>query len=136
MQLLSRNEVLSLYSPDRRTRPRFDIDLPVLLRTFGEPWKTGELKNAGAKGAFILTDTALLLGAGTEYVIRLPPALTKASRPLMIRFVGIVVRCQASGERGRSFGIGLEGRDYKYLPREDVGVFDALFEKTWATAKK
>ena len=135
MQLPNPNEGPIPFALNRRTRLRFDMNFPALLRTFGEPWKAVELKNASAKGAFFLTDTPLLLGAGVEYVLRLPPELTKADQPLMVRFLGTVVRCEASREKGLAFGVALTASHYEYVAAGDVCTFDALFEKTSAIAK-
>jgi len=129
MQTLIRSEAFASHSPDRRTRLRFDMSLPVLLRAFGDPWKAGELKNVGVKGAFILTSNPFLLSTGVECVLRLPPQLTKANHPLMIRFIGTVLRCESGRERDFSFGIALESHDYRYLPAEETAKFDAMFNK-------
>ena len=129
MQPLIRSEALVSHSPDRRTRLRFDMSLPVLLRAFGDAWKAGELKNVGVKGAFILTSDPFLLSTGVECVLRLPPQLTKADHPLMIRFIGTVLRCESGHERDFSFGIALESHDYRYLPAEEAAKFDAMFNK-------
>src|SRR5262252_8985462 len=41
-------EAIRSHSPDRQTRPRFEMSLQVSLRAFGEPWKAGELKNVNS----------------------------------------------------------------------------------------
>ena len=136
MQPPTHSEALTSHSSDRRTRLRFDMSFPVLLRAIGDPWKAGESKNIGVKGAFILTSNPFLLSAGVECVLRLPPQVTKANRPLMIRFIGTVLRCQSGRERDFSFGIALESHDYRYLPVEEAARFDTIFEEISTTAKE
>jgi hypothetical protein len=136
MQPPSRGETPTSRPTDRRTRLRFDMNLPVLLRTFAQPWKAGELTNIGTKGAFVLINDPLLLKVPVECMVRLPPVLTKAKQPLMIRFVGTVVRCEARQEGDFSFGAAFESRNYKYLPVEDAARFDVLFQHQSKTAKE
>jgi hypothetical protein len=112
------------------------MSFPVLIRAIGDPWKAGESKNIGVKGAFILTSNSFLLSAGVECVLRLPPQLTKANHPLMIRFIGKVLRCESGRERDFSFGIALGSHDYRYLPVEEAARLDAMFEKISTTAKE
>jgi len=112
------------------------MSFPVLLRAIGDTWNAGESKNIGVKGAFILTSNPFLLSAGVECVLRLPPQVTKANRPLMIRFIGTVLRCQSGRERDFSFGIALESHDYRYLPVEEAARFDTIFEEISTTAKE
>jgi hypothetical protein len=52
-----------------------------LLRTSGDPWKAGESRNVSVKGAFVLTDSRFTLRPNAEYVLRVPPQLTKAPWP-------------------------------------------------------
>jgi len=61
MQPPSRKEAPTSHSPDRPVRLRFDMSLPVLLRTIGHRWKAGVTKNVSVNGAFVLTDRPLLL---------------------------------------------------------------------------
>ena len=123
MQPSSRIEALTSHSRDRRTKPRFDLSFPVLLRTGGEAWRPGRSQNVGAKGVFVLTDSPFMPRPNAEYVLRLPPELTKANQPLMIWFVGKVLRCESVHEGDFSYGIALQSRDYRYLPKEEVSAF-------------
>ena len=97
MQPSSRIEALTSHSRDRRTKPRFDLSFPVLLRTGGEAWRPGRSQNVGANGVFVLTDSPFMPRPNAEYVLRLPPELTKANQPLMILVLreGLAVRERA-----------------------------------------
>ena len=111
---------------------RFDLSFPVLLRTSGDAWRPGESKNVCVKGAFVLTDSPFMPRPNAEYVLRLPPELTKANHPLMIRFLGTILRCEQVHEGDSSFGIALQSRDYKYLPKEEAAKFAAMFTTDFA----
>jgi len=132
MQPFSRSEALTLLSRDRRTRLRFDLSFPVLLRTSGDAWRPGESKNVGAKGAFVLTDSPFIPRPNAEYVLRLPPELTKANQPLMIQFVGSVLRFEYKDDREFSFGIAFQSRQFRYLPSEEAARFGAMFDEVSA----
>ena len=129
MQPLRGNEHSTSYFPDRRTKLRFEMNLPVLLHAIGEPWKIGVAANVSAKGAFVLTKDPLLLGARIEYVIKVPPELSKANQPLMIRFFGTALRCDSRRNGGFSFGIALESHEFRYLPVDEAAKFGALLDK-------
>lgn len=129
MQPPSRIEVLTSPSPERRTKLRFDLSFPVLLRTTGDSWKAGESRNLSVRGAFVLTDSRFMVRPDAEYILRVPPELTKAAQPLMIHFRGTILRCEHVREEDSSFGIALQSRDYRYLPKDEVAKFGALLEE-------
>jgi hypothetical protein len=117
-------------------RRRFDMSLPVFLRTIGDLWRAGVTKTVSVNGAFVLSDRPLLLNADAEWMLSLPPELTKAKQPLMILFYGRVLQCEHVREGDFSFGIALQSRDYRYLPKEEAAKFGAMLEEMSATAKK
>src|SRR5215470_12967603 len=133
MQPFSRSEALTSHSRDRRTRMRFDLSFPVLLRTSGDAWRPGESKNVCVKGAFVLTDSPFVPRPNAEYVLRLPPELTKANQPLMIQFVGSVLRCEFGDSL---FGIALRSRRFRYLPSEEAARFGVIFEDVSAACSE
>lgn len=106
------------------------MSLPVLLRALGDSWKAGELKNVCAQGGLILTHNPLPLNADAECVLRLPPKLTKANQPLMIRFLGTIVRCDHLHEANYAFRIALQSRGYSYLPNEEAAKFGAMLDSS------
>jgi len=111
------------------------MSLPVFLRTIGDLWKAGVTKTVSVNGAFVLSDSPLLLNADAEWVLSLPPELTKAKQPLMIRFFGRVLHCEHVHEGDFSFEIALQSHDYRYLPKEEVAKFGSMLEEISATAK-
>ena len=62
--------------------PRFDVHLPVLLRTLEEPWITTETADVGATGAMFLTERPFLLNAPVEYVLSYGAIMQSAARLL------------------------------------------------------
>jgi hypothetical protein len=65
----------------------FEMRFPVLLCTLGEPWITTETADVSATGAMFLTERLFLLNPPVEYVSSSPPELTKATQPLLVRFL-------------------------------------------------
>ena len=53
----------------------------------------------------------------------------------MIRFFGRVLRCEHVREEEFSFGIALQSRESRYLPKEEAAKFDAMLEEISATKK-
>jgi hypothetical protein len=111
------------------------MSLPVFLRTIGDLWRAGLTKTVSVDGAFVLSESPLLLNADAEWVLSLPPELTKAKRPLMIRFFGRVLHCEHVDEGDFPFRIVLQSLNYRYLPMEEVAKFGSMLEEISATAK-
>jgi hypothetical protein len=125
-----RAEMQSSHDSNRRHRLRFDMSFPVLLRTIGGPWEAGVSKTVSVDSTFLLTNSPFLLNADAEWVLRLPPELTKTEDPLILRFYGTVLRCEHVRERDSSFGITLQSRGgYRYVPQEEAAKFGAMFAK-------
>ena len=125
-----------LSSRDRRARLRFDMNLPVLIRAPGECRSVGKLSNISVQGAYILTSNPFLLNARAEYVLELPPKLTKAAEPRMIQFIGMVLRCERTQARDFPFGIAFESLSCKYLPAEEVARLRVLWDQVSATDRQ
>ena len=118
---------LSVGPTERRKGLRFDISVPVLLRAIGDSWRVGKTVNVGISGAFLVTDRPLLLGVSIEYVLTFAPDLTKAPRPLRLRFFGMVVRCGPVFESGHTFGLAVRKECHHcYLSREQSAGYDAI----------
>ena len=136
MHSSGRTETQTSSYPDRRQRLRFDMSLPVLLHTLGDPWRPGISTNISVDGMFVLTEGPLLLNTDVECVLSLPPKLTKAKQPLILLCYGTVLRCEHVDKGDLSFGIALQSRDCRYLPKDKSARFDAMFEEISATATK
>ena len=111
---------------ERRKNPRFDMHVPVFLRALGEPWTATETADVSAAGAFFVTARPLLLNAPLEYVLTFPPELTKAQRPLLLRFFGMVLRCERIPDGRGLYGIAVRNTGHRYLTREEAAGFDAM----------
>ena len=85
---------MSSHASERRKNPRFDMHFPVFMRALGDPWALTETSDVSATGAFFITDRPFLLNTPVEYVLTFPQELTKAERPLRVRFYASVLRCE------------------------------------------
>ena len=120
---------LSSHPGDRRKNPRFDMHVPVFLRALGESWIATETADVSAAGAFFVTDRPLLLNTPLEYVLTFHPELTKAQRPLLVRFFGMVLRCEQLPDRNGFYGIAVRNTGHRYLTREEAVGFEAMKQK-------
>jgi hypothetical protein len=77
-------------------------------------------------GAFFVAERPLLLNAPLEYVLTFPPNLTKAKRPLLVRFFGTVLRCERLPGGNVLYGIAVRNTAHRYLTREEAAGFDAM----------
>ena len=111
---------------ERRNKPRFNMHLPVLAREVGGKWAAGETADVGVTGAFFVTDRPFLLGTPIEYVLVFPPELTKAPRPLRVRFFGKLLRCERVYRGRGTFGIAVLSTDHRYLTGGQSAGFDAI----------
>lgn len=117
---------LSSRAGERRKNPRFDMHVPVFLRALGESWIATETADVSAAGAFFVTQRPLLLNTPLEYVLTFPIELTKAQRPLLVRFFGMVLRCEQLRDRSGVYGIAVRNTGHRYLTREEAAGFDAM----------
>jgi hypothetical protein len=117
---------LSARSGERRKNARFDMHFPVLLRALGDPWLTAETADVSAAGAMFVTERPFLLNTPVEYVLSFPPELTKASRPLLVRFFGNVLRCERLPDGSGLYGVAVRNSGHRYLTREEAAGFDAI----------
>lgn len=74
-------------------------------------------------------DRPFLLGAPIEYVLTFPPDLTKALKPLRVRFFGKVLRCERVPSGSKSFCIAVWSADHPYVGDEQSASFDAIEKK-------
>jgi hypothetical protein len=116
-------------SGERRKNPRFDMHFSVFLRVLGDPWTVTETADVSATGAFLITDRPFLLNTPIEYILTFPQELTKAHRPLRVRFFGSVLRCERLSGGTGEFGVAVRNTAHRYLtPDESLG-FEALEQR-------
>lgn len=119
---------------ERRKNPRFDMRLPVILRSIGDPWGLSVTADISATGATFLGQRPFLLGTPIEYVLTFPPELTKASRPLRMRCLGVVLRCHETRDGDGAFGIAVRSTSHRYLTLDEAAAFDAIERNLSAAA--
>jgi hypothetical protein len=105
------------------------MHFPVLLRALGEPWVTTETADVSATGAMFVTERPFLLNAPVEYVLSFPPELTKATRVLLVRFFGTVLRCERVPDGSALYGVAVRNSGYRYLTREEAAGIGAIAVK-------
>lgn len=127
---------LHLRAGERRKNPRFDMHFPIFLRPLGDPWTLSYTADVSAAGAFFVTDRPFLLNAPIEYVLTFPSELTKAPRPLRVRFFAMVLRCERVPDGSGQFGIAVRNTAHRYLTREEAAGFDTLDQKLDPSAVK
>jgi PilZ domain len=111
---------------ERRKNLRFDIRFSVFLRVLGDRWTPSETTEVSATGASFVTDRPFLLNSPVEYVLTLPPDLTKAQRTLRVRFCGSVLRCERIANGDGTFGVAVRNVSHRYLSPDEAAVFQAL----------
>ena len=121
---------------ERRKNPRFDMRFPVFLRILGDPWTLTETTDVSATGAFFVTDRPFLLNTPIEYVLTFPRELTKAARPLRVRFYGSVLRCERVAIGNSAFGVAVRNTAHRYLTADESLSFDALEQRLGPGASK
>jgi len=99
---------------------------PVFLRALGDSWSYSQTADVSATGAFIVADRPYLLNTPVEYVLTFPPDLTKALKPLRVRFYAAVIRCERIPGGGQTFGLAVRNTAHRYLTREEAVPFDAM----------
>lgn len=120
------NEHSASNSGERRKNARFAMRFPIFVRGLGEPWSSSETADVSTAGAFFVCDRPFLLNAPIEYVLIFPPELTKATRPLLVRFFGMVIRSgRMASDRGL-YGIAVRNTAHRYLTGEEAAGFAAI----------
>lgn len=78
---------------EARTGKRFPLELPIKIHRAEESGEhTGVTGNLSAAGVYIRADAALEIGSNVEFEISLPPEVTGAKEPVMVKCQGRVVR--------------------------------------------
>jgi hypothetical protein len=101
----------------------------VFMRALGDPWALTETSDVSSAGAFFITNRPFLLNTHVEYVLTFPQELTKAERPLRVRFYALVLRCERIPDGDGPFGVAVRNTAYRYLPRDESANFDNLDQK-------
>ena len=121
---------------ERRKNQRFEMRFSVLLRVVGDSWMSSETTEVSATGASLITDRPFLLNTPVEYVLTLPPELTKAPRPIRVRFYGSVLRCERIAQGDATFGVVVRNTSHRYLSRDESAVFEDIEQSRGLSAKR
>jgi hypothetical protein len=108
------------------------MQVPVFVRTPGDVWMVSVTAEVSATGASFLVGSPFLIGAPIEYVLTFMPELTKASRPLLARFSGKVLRCERmreSGDGNVAFSVAVRNTAHRYLTSSEAALFDSFERK-------
>ncbi len=83
---------------EARTGKRFPLELPIKIHAAEENAEhTGVTGNLSAAGVYIRADANLEMGSNVEFEISLPPEVTGAKEPVMVKCKGRVVRRDEPG---------------------------------------
>lgn len=129
-------ERMKLRASERRKNSRFEMRFSVFLRVVGDSWMTSETTEVSASGASLITDRPFLLNTPVEYVLTLPPDLTKAPHSIRVRFFGSVLRCERLPQDAAAFGVVVRNTSYRYLSARDAAVFDELEQSRGQSANR
>ena len=100
---------------ERRSRQRFEFQIPVALRVNGsdrdEPALTQDLS---ARGAFLHTDCTVAVGQAVELTLLMPSEITLAES-MRVRCRGKVLRVVQRDAVQNKIGLAVELSEYEYL---------------------
>jgi hypothetical protein len=104
---------------ERRSRQRFEFQLPVSLRLNGSDHEQrGFTQNLSARGVFLYTDTCIEEGAAVELTLVMPAEVTLAES-MRVRCQGKVLRRIEHDPISNKVGIAVELQGYEYLPEQE-----------------
>jgi len=87
---------------ERRTARRYDLSLPVIIRTPVEleiPSHNGKTRDISTRGVYFTIDQDLVAGAELDITLTLPAEVTRGSE-VFIRAMGKVVRVDKKADDG------------------------------------
>lgn len=88
---------------EARTGKRFPLELPIKIHRAEESGDhAGITGNLSAAGVYIRADANLEIGSNVEFEISLPPEVTGAKEPVMVKCSGRVVRRDEPTSGGKS----------------------------------
>jgi PilZ domain-containing protein len=111
---------------ERRKNARFAMRFAIFVRVLGEPWTSSETADVSAAGAFFVTERPFVLNAPIEYVLIFPQELTKAARPLLVRFFGMVTRVERTTDKTALYGVAVRNTAHRYLTGDEAANFTAI----------
>lgn len=115
---------------ERRSRQRFEFQLPVTIRVNGsEHEQPGFTQDLSAKGVFFFTHGAISEGTQVELTFVMPSEIT-LTESMPIRGRGKVLRVVELEPVSHKLGVAVELLGYEYLPRNaNAGQTSADFDR-------
>ncbi|MGA8221177.1 MAG: PilZ domain-containing protein [Candidatus Acidiferrales bacterium] len=102
---------------DRRQMMRFDVEIPISIRTVELPETqahTGLSSNVSASGVCLSTDLQLKVGSPVEISMKMPQQVT-GKPPRDLRCRGQVVRVEPSGPSDAKPSVGVQFHYYEVI---------------------
>jgi len=87
---------------ERRTTRRYDLSLPVIIRTpakRAEGGREGQTRDISTKGLYFVFDQDLEAGSELDLTLRLPAEITQGAE-VLVRALGKVLRVEPRTEDG------------------------------------
>jgi PilZ domain len=112
---------------DRRYRQRFDLKVPLKIRSIdspGLPQQSVESSDISARGLYFSTDAPLEVGTRVEMFLSMPEEISGKDSPLW-RCTGRIVRLQPAVPVERKAGNGVEIQYYDVIgisPSDTTGT--------------
>jgi hypothetical protein len=104
---------------ERRSRQRFEFQLPVTLRVNGNDHvQPGFTQDLSARGVFLYTDTCVKEGEAVELTLIMPSEITLTEN-MPVRCRGKVLRVVEHEPINHKVGIAVEFQGYEYLPQQE-----------------
>lgn len=107
---------------EARTGKRFPLELPIKIHRAEESGEhAGVTGNLSAAGVYIRGDANLEIGSNVEFEISLPPEVTGAKEPVMVKCSGRVVRRDeptAGGKSSDTHGVACVIDSYDFVRHE------------------
>jgi hypothetical protein len=102
---------------ERRSRQRFDFQLPVVIRVKGSDHEQpGFTQDVSAKGVFFYTHGKVSEGTEVELTLVMPSEIT-LTESMPVRCRGKVLRVAELEPASQKIGVAVELQGYEYLPR-------------------
>ncbi len=100
---------------ERRSRQRFDFQLPVSLRVSGtDQQESAFTQDLSARGAMLYTDCLVEAGAAVELTLMMPSEIT-LTKNMRVRCRGKVLRVIQRDAVKNKVGLAVELVSYEYL---------------------
>ena len=103
---------------ERRSRQRFEFQLPVSIRVNGsDREEPGFTQDLSARGTFLYTDCCVGVGSAVELTLMMPSEITLAES-MRVRCRGKILRVVPRDAVKNKTGLAIELMSYEYLAEQ------------------